>query len=87
MSREVVSMVTTFVSILVVVLAEAYLISQMGVVGAVSGAYLGAVLALGFVATTALINGVFQGYNRNLFLIDQGYHLVGIVLAGAILAF
>ncbi len=85
-SMEVSSMVTTFVAILVLVLAEAYVLSLAVVVGSLNGAYLGAILALGFVTMTALINSVFQGHNRNLFLIDQGYHVVGIILAGAILA-
>lgn len=83
---EATSMVTTFVAILVLVLAQAYVMSQVGIVDVLGGAYLGAVLGVGFVATTALINSVFQGFNRNLFLIDHCYHVLGIILAGAILA-
>jgi len=86
MSMAPSAMATTFVTILVLVLAEAYILSSTNITGFLGGAYLGAALAIGFVATTALINSVFQSRNRNLFLIDQGYHFVGIVLVGAILA-
>jgi hypothetical protein len=56
-----------------------------GTHGAWRGALLGAKLWLGFVATTALVNNSFQSGSKKLFAIDQGYHLVGIVLAGLIL--
>ena len=80
------AMVVTFVSMLLLVLVEAYFISATNTQGAWRGAYLGAKLWLGFVATTALVNNVFQSASKKLYAIDQGYHLVGMVLAGAILA-
>jgi hypothetical protein len=79
------SMVITFLAMIVLVLVEAYFVQCTGVQGVWRGAYLGAKLWLGFVATTALINNVFQGSSKKLYVIDLGYHLVGIVLAGAIL--
>ncbi|HUD11009.1 MAG TPA: DUF1761 domain-containing protein [Candidatus Saccharimonadia bacterium] len=80
------SMIITFLAMLVLVAVEAYIIQSTGTQGAFRGAYLGAKLWLGFVATTALINNVFQGTSKKLYAIDLGYHLVGIVLTGAILA-
>jgi Protein of unknown function (DUF1761) len=80
------AMVVTFVAMVLLVLVEAYIVQSTGTHGLWHGAGLGAKLWLGFAATTALINNSFQGASKKLFAIDQGYHLVGIVLAGAILA-
>lgn len=81
------AMAVTILAILVLVCIEAYLISATNAGGMeLRGAYLGLKLWLGFTATTALINNVFQNGSKKLFAIDQGYHLVGMVLAGAILA-
>lgn len=80
------AMIITFMSIVLLVLVEAYLVQATGTDGMWRGAYLGAKIWLGFVATTALINNVFQGSSKKLFAIDQGYHLAGLVIAGAILA-
>jgi len=80
------AMLTTLGAMIVLVIIEAYFVNATGTTGAWRGAYLGAKLWLGFTATTALINNVFQGASKKLFAIDQGYHLVGMVLAGLILA-
>jgi hypothetical protein len=79
------SMVITFLAMIILVVVLAYMLQATGTQGAWRSAYLGAKLWLGFVATTALINNVFQGSSKKLYAIDLGYHLVGIVLAGAIL--
>jgi hypothetical protein len=79
------SMAITFLAMIILVVVLAYLLQATGTQGAWRSAYLGAKLWLGFVATTALINNVFQGSSKKLYAIDLGYHLVGIVLAGAIL--
>ena len=80
------AMFATLGAMVVLVLVEAYMVQATGTSTAWRGAYLGAKLWLGFTATTALINNVFQGASKKLFAIDQGYHLVGMVLAGLILA-
>jgi hypothetical protein len=84
-SMTVAPMVTTFLAMVVLVLVEAYFIQATSTHGAWRGAYLGLKLWLGFAFTTALVNHSFQQGSRKLFAIDQGYHVVGIVLAGAIL--
>ena len=86
MSMAPSAMITTFICMLLLVGIEAYLVHATGTKGLVRGAYLGFKIWLGFVATTALVNSSFQGGSMRLYAIDQGYHLVGIVLAGAILA-
>jgi len=80
------AMVTTFLAMLVLVCIEAYFVQATGSNTLLRGAYLGLKLWIGFVATTALVNNVFQGSSKKLYAIDQGYHLVGLVLAGLILA-
>jgi hypothetical protein len=81
------AMMTTLLAIVVLVCVEAYLIKATGTTGmALRGGYLGLKLWVGFVATTALINNVFQNGSKKLYAIDQGYHLLGMILAAAILA-
>jgi Protein of unknown function (DUF1761) len=86
MSQAGPSMVVTALTMLVLVAVEAYFYHSTGVATPLRGGYLGAKLWFGFAATTALINNVFQQSSKKLYAIDQGYHLVGMVLAGLILA-
>lgn len=85
MSKAGPAMATTLLVMVVLVAVEAYFYHATGVSTPIRGAYLGAKLWFGFVATTALVNNVFQQSSKKLFAIDQGYHLVGMVLAGLIL--
>ncbi|HEX3082760.1 MAG TPA: DUF1761 domain-containing protein [Candidatus Saccharimonadia bacterium] len=80
------AMITTFICILVLVIVEAYFIRATGTAGWLHGLALGIKVWLGFAATTALINSSFQNGSKKLYLIDQGYHLVGIAVAAMILA-
>jgi hypothetical protein len=56
-----------------------------GGVTLVSGATAGAILWLGFVATTSLVNKLFAGHGLKIWAIEAGNHLVTFVLFGAIL--
>jgi hypothetical protein len=80
------AMIVTFLAMVLLVLVESYFVDSTGTHGLLQGAYLGFKLWLGFIFTTAAVNNAFQGASKKLFAIDQGYHLVGLVLAGAILA-
>ena len=86
MNMAMSAMVITFLAMVVLVIVEAYLVHATGAKGWMRGAYLGLKIWVGFVATTALVNSTFQGGSKKLYAIDQSYHLVGILLAGAILA-
>ena len=55
-------------------------------VNAAHGALFGAILWLGFAATTSYATALFSGKPRQLWLIDSAYNLVSFVLAGIILA-
>jgi hypothetical protein len=50
------------------------------------GALLGALIWLGFAATTSYATALFSGKPRQLWFIDSAYNLVSFVLAGIILA-
>jgi hypothetical protein len=55
-------------------------------IDAAHGALFGAVIWLGFSATTSYATALFSGKPRQLWLIDSLYNLVSFVLAGIILA-
>jgi hypothetical protein len=78
-------MITTFLAQLLMVVVLAWFANATGVPTVLRGAYLGFKIWL-FVALAMVINSSFQGGNRKLLGIDAGYHLVGLVVAGAILA-
>lgn len=82
-----VSMFVTVLAMIVLVSIEAYFMTATGTNGLLRGGYLGLKLWAGFSLMTALINNVFQNGSKRLFAIDQGYHLVGMVLAGIILSY
>ena len=52
---------------------------------AVKGAQTAVLLWLGFVATTSLTAYLFEGRPKELFLINYGYSLVGLVVMGGVL--
>jgi len=51
----------------------------------ISGAITGALVWLGFVAPTSLVNKLFAGHGLKIWAIEAGNHLVTFVLFGAIL--
>ncbi len=50
------------------------------------GLYLGFIVWLGFVATITLQSVVFEGRSKELFILNNGYNLVGILVMAAILS-
>ena len=76
-----------FASVLVEAHILAYLLQKMGVTSSKEGAWLGFWLGLGIVGTTMLANYLYTKKPRNLFLIDWGYHLVGLIAMGAIIGY
>jgi hypothetical protein len=77
-------MATSFVVTIIIVVVEAYFVHVMKSPSWINGAYLGAKLWL-LVGGTSLINSLYEKRPYQLYLVDQGYHLVGMVIAGAIL--
>jgi len=56
-----------------------------GGVTLISGVVTGALVWLGFVAPTSLVNKLFAGHGLKIWAIEAGNHLVTFVLFGAIL--
>jgi len=52
---------------------------------AVKGAQTGILMGIGFVATTALSTYMFEGRSFHLYLINEGYPVVGLALMGAVI--
>lgn len=77
-----------FVSLLcflVVALIAAVLMSLTGFGGASQGLLLGFLFWLGFAAPLGLAGNVVSGKGIGVWLIDTGYHLLSLLLVGAIL--
>lgn len=64
----------------------AHFVKFTGAETAASGVLAGFWLWLGFVATTNLSTVLFEGRPLGLYLINNGYHLVGLLGMGALLA-
>jgi hypothetical protein len=75
-----------FVSSLVLAYVLAHFVKFTGAETARSGALTGFWLWLGFVITTNLETVIFEGRPLGLYLINNGYHLVGFLGMGALLA-
>lgn len=71
-------------------LVEAYVLSQFihyaAATDVVTGAMIGFWAWLGFIATTMISGVLFEGKKINLYYINAGYHLVSLIIIGALLA-
>ena len=77
--------VFTIIAALVEAVAVALILHVMGSMTASSGALVGFMLWLGFVAPTNLVNKLFAGHGFTVWAIEAGNHLLNLVLFGAIL--
>ena len=66
-------------------LAVTALGSLMGGVSALTGLATGALLWVGFIAPTYLVNNLFAGHSIKVWAIEAGNHLVNFLIFGAIL--
>ena len=79
-------MISTFVLILVTCFGLATLIVKVGFAQEVGfGIKLGLLTGLAFATTAVSINYVYERKPTNLYLISNGYHVVGHVIAATIL--
>jgi len=74
-----------FAAILVECVVLAMLVRRTGCTGWLNGAKLGAVLAVGIVGAQLALNYAFEARSVTLWLINAGYALVGLAIAGAII--
>ncbi len=78
-------LVASFVSNLVASAAIAYLLHRTGTADLQHALKLGAGLAVGFSITTLTVVHVWEGKSTKVWMIDASYHLIGCMLAAAIL--
>lgn len=71
---------------LVLVVALAYFIDVLVVTSVVRGAVLGALVSIGFVATSSLSAVLWEGKSVRTYLIYVSYSIVTLAVCGAILA-
>src|SRR5262245_35581887 len=64
----------------------ALIVDEVSPGGIVDGAVIGALVSIGFVATTQAVGGAFEGRSWTLFGINAGNSLVAYAVMGAILA-
>ena len=77
--------VWSFVLELIAVASLALFIQAMGVTGAVHGAIVGFGAGAGLVFTLTGNTGLFADTKLGLHFIDNGYHVVGLTLAGLVI--
>lgn len=75
----------TVLSSFVQAVAMSLMVNALSGVDAGSGARIGFMLWLGFIAPTYLVNKLFAGHGLKIWAIEAGNHLVNFVLFGAIL--
>lgn len=76
----------TFVGALVQAFVLSRIIMYAGSADAISGAKIGLLIAVGFLATTSLNNVIFGGKPLKLYYLDLGYYVTVLVINGALLA-
>ena len=79
-------LVVTLVCNLIAALVLARVIHQLHSLDLLRGLKIGAGVGLGFCATALTMTYVWQSPPRRLWAIDTGYHIIGCILMGAILA-
>jgi hypothetical protein len=77
--------VFTIIAAFVEAVSIAFLLKTMGATSVASGAMVGFMLWLGFVAPTNLVNKLFAGHGFKVWAIETGNHLLNFLIFGAIL--
>jgi hypothetical protein len=78
--------IAQFIAALVVAYVLAYFVAYLGARTAWDGIIVGVWAAVGFVLATSFGNYLFENRSMKLFWINNGYILVYLIVAGAILA-
>ena len=80
----------TYLTMLISSLLTSYILASfialLGITEAIDGALLAVMLWLGFIATTTLSSILWEGKPAKLYILNNGYHLVSLVVMGIILA-
>jgi hypothetical protein len=79
-------MISSFIGDLILAFVLWHMISWAEVTTWNTGAFIGFLCWLGFIAAPAFPQGIYEGRPAKLFLINTGYWLVGLLIIGALLA-
>lgn len=85
MAKNMIAYVLMFFGLLVMATVFSYLADGLNIKSAVDGAVMGILLWLGFVATTFLSTYSATMKPLKLYLIDSGFYLVILLLAGTLI--
>lgn len=74
--------VATFLAALLMAYVLGSLMLVLDVTNSMLGMQLGFMVWLGFVATTSLVNSLYSNRSLKLYLLDNGYHLITLMVMG-----
>ena len=78
-------MAVSFLCEIVMAVLLSLLLATLGVGDLISGAIVGLVLGIGFIATSVLVNNMFQGRKLMLSVIDSAHWIIVLTIEGAVL--
>ena len=79
-------MLVSFLAALVMSAVLYQLLINLGVMGVQNGAVAGLTVGLGFVATSVLVNNLFQGKKLMVTLIDSAHWVLALVIEGVVIS-
>jgi hypothetical protein len=79
-------MLVSFLAALVMSAVLYQLLINLGVMGVQNGAVAGLTIGLGFVATSVLVNNLFQGKKLMVTVIDAAHWVLALVIEGVVLS-
>jgi hypothetical protein len=79
-------MLVSFLAALVMSTVLYQLLINLGVMGIQAGAVAGLTVGIGFVATSVLVNNMFQGKKLMVTIIDSAHWVLALVIEGVVLS-
>jgi len=80
------TMILAFISTLIVAYVLSFILENVNATNFISGALTGFIVWLGFVATTTLGSVLWEKKSVNLYVLNNGHHLLNYVVMGGLLA-
>lgn len=79
-------MLVSFLAVLVMAVVLYQLLINLGVMGVQAGAVAGLTIGIGFVATSVLVNNLFQGKKLMVTVIDAAHWVLVLVIEGVVIS-
>ena len=79
-------MLVSFLAVLVMAVVLYQLLINLGVMGVQAGAVAGLTIGIGFVATSVLVNNLFQGKKLMVTVIDAAHWVLVLVIEGVLIS-